>query len=350
MNKSTNNKLTSTELSYFCMQIAMVLKSGMLISEGVDWMYDDIEDGKVKDALYALKNQLAEKVPLYKAMDNSGYFPSYVINMSNVGSVTGKLEEVMISLSDYYDRDNFLKSKIRNSIFYPSMLFIIMSFIIILLVTKIFPIFEGMLKELGGVSNQSFIVSFEKGIMAGRIAMVFVIAILIMMALFFIIYRSKDGKARINKFLSHFPPTKSIMKKITAYKFSASMSLLLSSGMNIDSSMDLLLDIVDDPVLKEKVMDCKASMDAGNSFLDSLPKLSVFSGMHLQMLNMGQRTGEMDIVMNKLTNIYENEADQSISNVVALIEPVLVGVLSLLVGVILISVMLPLMNIMSSIG
>lgn len=350
MNESRNKKLTSTELSYFCMQIAMVLKSGMLISEGIDWMYDDMENGKVKDALYAVKNHLSEKVPLYKAMDKSGYFPSYIINMCNVGSITGKLEEVMVSLSDYYDRDNFLKSKIRNSIFYPSMLFIMMSFIIILLVTKIFPIFEGMLKELGGVSNNSFIVSFDKGIMAGKIAMVFVIAILILMALFFIIYRTKDGKANINKFLSHFTPTKSIIKKITAYKFSSSISLLLSSGMNVDSSMDALLDIVDEPVLREKVMDCKASMDAGDSFLDSVSKLSIFSGMHLQMLNMGQRTGEMDVVMNKLTNIYENDVDQSINNVVALIEPVLVGILSILVGVILISVMLPLMNIMSSIG
>lgn len=350
MDKSTIKKLTSTELSYFCMQIAMVLKSGMLISDGVDWMYDDIEEGNVKNALYALKKRLAEKIPLYKAMDKSGYFPSYIINMCNVGSLTGKLEEVMLSLSEYYDREDYLKSKIRNSIFYPSMLFIMMSLIIILLVTKIFPIFEGILKELGGASNDSYIVSFDKGIMAGRIAMFFVIVILILMALFFILYKIKKGKAAINKFLNSFPLTKSIMKKITAYKFSSSMSLLLSSGMNIDSSIDVLMDIVDEPVLREKILSCKESMDAGDTFLHSLSKLSIFSSMHLQMLNMGQRTGEMDVVMNKLTNIYENEADQSISNIVALIEPALVGILSLLVGVILISVMLPLMNIMSSIG
>lgn len=351
MEKSVNKKLSSIELSFFCMQVAMILKSGMLISDGIDWMHDDIKEGNVKNALSSLKSQLSNKVPLHEAMKNSGYFPSYIINMSQIGSVTGKLEEVMTSLSEYYDREDYLKGKIRNSIFYPAMLFVMMSFVIVLLVTKIFPIFEGMLEELGASSNDSsFLVSFSNGIMAGKVAMVLVIFILLVIALTFIISKRKNGKYKLNKFLSNFSLTKLIMKKITAYRFSSSMSLLLNSGMNIDSSIDLLLDIVDEPILKEKIQSCKDSMKAGESFLDSLNKLSLFDNMHIQMLNMGQRIGEMDVVMKKLTNIYENEADQAINNSVSLIEPVLVGILSLVIGVILISVMLPLMNIMSSIG
>ncbi len=350
MEKSANKKLSSSELSFFCMQIAMILKSGMLISDGIDWMYDDIKKGNVKNALYSLKNQLSGKLPLHEAMKNSGYFPSYIVNMSQIGSVTGKLEEVMISLSEYYDREDYLKGKIRNSIFYPAMLFVMMSFVIILLVTKIFPIFEGMLKELGATSNASFLVSFSNGIMAGKIVMILVILAMTVIALIFIINRTKSGKNTLNKFLSSFTYTKSIMKKITAYRFSSSMSLLLNSGMNIDSSIDLLLDIVEDPILKEKIQLCKNLMKSGESFLDSVNKLSLFQSMHMQMLSMSQRTGEMDVVMKKLTNIYENEADQAINNSVSLIEPVLVGILSVVIGVILISVMLPLMNIMSSIG
>ena len=130
------------------MQIAMILKSGMLINDGIDWMYDDIEEGNVKSALYSVKSKLSEKVPLHEAMKSSGYFPSYIVNMTQIGSLTGKLENVMNSLSLYYDRENFLKGKLRNSVFYPAMLFVMMSFVIILLVTKIFPIFEGMLEEL----------------------------------------------------------------------------------------------------------------------------------------------------------------------------------------------------------
>lgn len=351
MIKPTNKKLSPSELSFFCMQIAMILKSGMLISDGIDWMYDDIIEGNVKNALYSLKTQLSDKAPLYKAMQNSGYFPSYIVNMSQIGSVTGKLEELMNSLSEYYDRENFLKTKIKNAVFYPAMLFVMMSFVIILLVTKIFPIFEGMLEELGASANDSsFLISFSNGITAGRIAMILVIIIIVLIAIISILYKTKIGKITLNRFLSNFTLTKLIMKKITAYRFSSAMSLLLNSGMNIDSSIDMLLDIVEEPTLKEQLQLCKKSMNSGESFLDSVSKLSLFSSMHMQMLNMGQRTGEMDVVMQKLTNIYENEADQAINNSVALIEPVLVGILSLVIGVILISVMLPLMNIMSSIG
>lgn len=352
MKNSAKKQLSSSELSFFCMQIAMILKSGMLISDGITWMYNDIEEGNVKNSLEVLVDELSNKVPLYKAMENSGYFPSYIISMSQIGSVTGRLEDVMSSLSEYYDREDFIKAKIRNSIFYPSMLFVMMSFVIILLVTKIFPIFESMIKELGGdLSNESSaILSFSTGIAAGKLTMVVIIAILLLILSVFIILRTKNGKAAFNKFISNFPLTKSIMKKIIAYRFSSCMSLLLSSGMNIDSSIDILLEIIDEPELKQKIKVCSNSMNSGECFLDSVSQLSLFSSMHMQMLNMGQRTGEMDIVMKKLTGIYENEADQAISNSVALIEPVLVGILCVVIGFILVSVMLPLMNIMSSIG
>jgi type IV pilus assembly protein PilC len=330
----------------------MVLKSGMLISDGIEWMYNDIDESNVKIALGAVLDELSNKVPLYKAMEASGYFPTYIISMSQIGSVTGRLEDVMTSLSEYYDREDFIKAKIKNSVFYPAMLFVMMSFVIILLVTKIFPIFEGMIKELGGElpGESSALLSFSTGIMAGKFTMAATVAVLVTIAAIFVLTKTEEGKKSFNKFLSSFGPTKSIMKKVTAYRFSSCMSLLLSSGMNIDSSMDILLDIIEEPSLKSKIEACKVSMNSGENFLDSLSGLSMFSSMHIQMLNMGQRTGEMDIVMRKLTNIYETEADQAISNSVALIEPVLVGILCIVIGFILISVMLPLMNIMSSIG
>lgn len=345
-------QLTSSELSFFCTQVAMVLKSGMLISDGIEWMYNDIEESNVKNALGAVMDELSNKVPLYKAMEATGYFPTYIISMSQIGSVTGRLEDVMASLSEYYDREDFIKAKIKNSVFYPAMLFVMMSFVIILLVTKIFPIFEGMIKELGGElpGESSALLSFSTGIMAGKFTMAATVAVLVLIAAIFVLNRTKEGKKSFNKLLSSFGPTKSIMKKVTAYRFSSCMSLFLSSGMNIDSSMDILLDIIEEPNLKSKIEACKVSMNSGENFLDSLSGLSMFSSMHIQMLNMGQRTGEMDIVMKKLTNIYETEADQAISNSVALIEPVLVGILCIVIGFILISVMLPLMNIMSSIG
>lgn len=352
MENKTVKKLSSSELSYFCTQVAMILKSGMLISDGIDWMYNDIEEGNVKQVLFLLKDELSNKIPLYKAMENVDLFPSYVVNMSQIGSITGSLEDVMSSLSEYYDRETFLKSKIQSSIFYPSMLFIMMSFVTLILVQKIFPIFEGMMQELGGGLSKetSFLMSFSTGLLAGRITLIFVAAIIFLIIALYIFSRTKHGKESLNKFLCHFILTKSIMKKITAYRFASSMSLLLSSGMNIESSINMLLDIVEEPTLKNKIAQCSDSINSGDDFIESLSKLSIFSGMHIQMLNMGQRTGEMDIVMKKLTNIYENEANQSINNAVSLVEPVLVGTLCVVIGFILISVMLPLMNIMSSIG
>jgi len=351
MKNALHKKLSSSELSFFCTQMAMILTSGMLISDGIDWMHSDLEDGRMKNILGTLKEALENKVPLYTAMEDSGCFPSHIVSMCQIGVVTGRLEDVMNSLSQYYDREAMLRSKIRNSIFYPAMLFVMMTFVIILLVTKIFPIFEGMVRELGGElpSGQTFSISFSTGMMAGKFALIFVLAVLFIGAAMLIFYKSQSGKACMGNFLHMFVFTKTIMQKITAYRFSSGLSLLLSSGMNIESSMSLLLDVVEEPQLKIKVEQCQY-INSGDDFIKSVSRLSLFSGIHLQMLSMGQRIGETDVVMKKLTDIYENEADQAINNAVSLVEPVLVGVLCIVIGFILISVMLPLMNIMSSIG
>ena len=182
------------------MQIALILKSGMLISEGVDSMYDDSESGKIKEMLGVLKNELSNRVPLYIAMEKSGYFPTYLVNMSQIGSLTGSLENVMKSLSEYYDREEYIKLKIKNSIFYPSMLFVMMSFVIILLVTKIFPVFENMITELGGElsSQASVLMSFSTGIMAGRFTMGFVVIILILVLVIYILLKINTSRNIFN--------------------------------------------------------------------------------------------------------------------------------------------------------
>ncbi len=349
MKNASVNNLSSSELSYFCTQVAMILKSGMLISDGINWMYTDMEDGNIKQVLGLLRSELSGKVPLYKAMEHSGCFPPYIINMCQIGSITGRLDDVLNALAEYYDRESYLKSKIRNSVFYPLMLFIMMSFVIIILVTKIFPIFESMIQELGYTKN-SFAISFSTGVIIGKVVLITVLASMILIAVAYILSRTDSGKTILNKLLNNFVFSKSIMKKITAYRFASSMSLLLSSGMNVESSINTLLDIVQELELKSKIKKCSDYLGSGNDFVESVSKLSLFSSMHVQMLNMGQRTGEMDVVMRKLTNIYESEADQSINRAVSLIEPVLVGTLCIVIGFILISVMLPLMNIMSSIA
>ena len=341
-----NKELSASELSFFCMQISLILKSGMVIHDGIDWMYNDMQDSRIKKVIGDIKKELSNNEPLYEAMGKTEYFPDFLINMCQIGSLTGRLDDVMTSLSEYYDREGYLKSKLKNAIFYPALLFVMMSAIIVLLVLKIFPIFENMLMELGGDVNSSNLISFSTGVITGKITMAAVIVILFILIFLSVLYKTNRGKKIVTNLFGKFIGVKSIIKKITAYRFSYSMSLLLSSGMTIEKSIDTLSETINNVELKNIISNIKNEDD----FAVSLSKLSVFSSMHIQMLKMGQSSGELDDVMKKLTTIYENEADESINNAVSLIEPMLVGFLSIVIGSILISVMLPLINIMSSIG
>lgn len=348
--KQKKEILSSGELSIFCTQISLILKSGLLIADGVDVIFQELKDSRIKNVYKVIREELNNSVPLYKAMENSGYFPGYLVSMCHVGNKAGKLEEVMTSFSEYYEREEYVKIKIKNSIFFPIILFFLMSFVVILLVTKIFPIFEEMARDLGADINASSFISFSTGIAVGKVIMYCNIAIMIFITILFLIWHTQKGKTFIINIMKKMPLLRDINKKITAFRFLSSLNLLLTSGMNIDNSIDLLHQIVHNSELKNKIEIYKNSIKHGNNYITSLSDLALFSSMHIQMLNMGHRSGELDNIMSKLINIYENEYNQSISNAVSFIEPILVGILSIVIGIILISVMLPLMNIMSSIS
>lgn len=124
----------------------------------------------------------------------------------------------------------------------------------------------------------------------------------------------------------------------------------LSAGLDVDESMNLVSDLVEQERLKNKVAICREKLAEGAGFAVAMAEAGIFSGMHAHMMQIGFRTGSLDEVMRKVADQYEEEADTAIQNTLSVLEPTLVAVLAVIVGIILLSVMLPLVGIMSGIG
>lgn len=137
---------------------------------------------------------------------------------------------------------------------------------------------------------------------------------------------------------------------MAARRFASAMALMLSSGVEIERSFDLCSDLVGNEFIGRKIELCKQQIAKGASFADVLRQAQVFPGLFSQMVGLGFQTGSADMVMQKLADLYEEQIDTGIANITSIVEPVLVAVLSIVIGIILISVMLPLAGIMSSIG
>ena len=176
------------------------------------------------------------------------------------------------------------------------------------------------------------------------------IVLLFLAAALFIAYRIPSGKAKIRHFLTVFPFTKSFYDKIAAGRFARGMYLSYQSGMDTYHSLDMIKEIVENEEMAKKIERCKAQTQGQADLPEALASAEIFSNLYSRMVSVGFRSGSMDVVMLQIASHYEEETDRQLSRIVSIIEPTLVIILSLIVGVILLSVLLPLMGIMASIG
>lgn len=336
--------LAAGDLSLFCSQAALLVKSGIPLDDGLSAIGETMpEEGK--KLLAQVESDYHEQYSLELALDNAGVFPDYLVKMVGIGERSGKLEEVLEALSVYYDRDSRMKTQIRQAVFYPMVSVCAMAIVVAVLVWKVLPIFEEVLESLGG----------SVGVLSGLgpglgIGVLIFLGLLILCAAVSVILIKTGHGGWLWKIFARIRPVQHVMKKISASRFASVLSMLLSSGYQIEEALEFLPAILPDKESAEKVSRISKRMAEGESLPDAIQAEQIFPGLYSRMVAIGFRTGAMDTVMAKLAEIYEDDADHAVQSLIGVLEPLLVGILSAAVGVILFSVMLPLLGIMSSIG
>ncbi len=347
MSKKSRKQLTSEELYAFSDEMGMMISSGVSAIQGITMMLDESEGGEEKELLTDMEKVVGETGSLSKAIDESEVFPDYFVEMAKMGEQTGKMDSVLTNLASHYFREMAISSAIRSAVTYPLMMVAMMLVIIIVLVTEIMPVFDRVFKQLGGTMD---------GLSAGFLAVgkfmksngiILLLILLALVVLCIIINKTTWGKNRRNAILYKSKRFKSIHSKIATSRFASAMAMTLSSGMDVMQALDVSGNIVEAPEFEQKVEKCKDSfaetMDIGKAFSLS----GIFGGLYGRMAILGAKTGNMETVLEKVATTYQEQADEEINDLIAVVEPTLVIILSVIVGIILLSVMLPLLNIMS---
>ncbi|WP_373486070.1 type II secretion system F family protein [Acetobacterium malicum] len=350
MNANQLKPLSNNEIYTFCEQMSMILKAGISSLEGVSIMMEDAAEGDGKFILNVIYEQLDQSGSLFMALSETGVFPKYVLDLVNLGETSGKLDEVMDSLARYYQREENLSQGIKSAILYPLVMVGMMILVIGVLIVKVMPIFNQVFIQLG-----SEMTGFSKGVLdlgytLSRYSAILVLILGLLLIAGLYLNKSIKGKARLKQFGSRFFLTKNLYEKIALGRFSNGMAMTLSSGLDTDQSIDLVSQLADHPGLTDKIEDCKRYIAEGENFSDALSKANIFSGVYARMLSIGYKSGVMDEAMQKIAVQYNDDVDTSIGQLLSILEPTLVAVLSVFVGLILLSVMLPLLGIMTTIG
>ena len=343
-------KFTSEETASFCDQIAMLLNSGIPLYEGAFILAEEVEDRRTKQILSHIEEMVRENHPLYEALEDTGAFPAYMVHMVEVGETTGKLEDVLRSLANYYERDANVRAGIKSAVTFPVILFAMMAVIMLVMVFKIIPMFEEMFLELNAEVADSTRQMMNAGVMAGKILAGITCVIFVLLLFLIVWYRTGAGERAIRRFAEGFGPTRKLMQNMAVGQFVASLGLMTASGMEQQEALELAQKGCSNGRIAKKIADCRAKLAEGEGFDEALKHSDLLVGRDNRMIGVAMKTGATDEILQKLGRQYDEKISAALGSLSGRIETIMVVALAVMVGTILISIMLPLVSMISSIG
>ena len=239
-----------------------------------------------------------------------------------------------------------LNTSIKNAVFYPSILAVMMLAVILVLITKVMPIFSEVYEQMGSTLTGFSLAMLNIGKFLNHYALPFIIIVAVIIILLMWLLKSEKGKFMLIGKLRK----SNLYGEIVKSRFSSVMAMALGSGLEIDEALDLSLETTNDIDMEEKVKSLKEQMAEGMSFSDAVNEVKLLSEIDARFISVAVKTGSVDKVMKQIADRSEEEANEHINSLISKVEPSLVIVLAVITGAILLSVMIPLANIISLIG
>ncbi|MFW6309122.1 MAG: type II secretion system F family protein [bacterium] len=339
---SLTRRVKLKDLSVFSQQFAAMIDAGVSLIESLEIMINQTEHPKLKEVLTEVQEKVETGTSLSEAMaQHSSTFPGLYVHLIEAGEAGGSLDMVLNNLAEHYEKQDKLMNMVKSALYYPFTILLVAVLVVFFLLIMVVPTFVGMFSGLGtqlplptrvllGTSNifQAYWWVFLSGI--------------ILLAL--IMYQYKDHPKWVefkDKLILKIPIVGDMMKKIYISRFTSTLSMLLESGVDILTSLSMVENVVDNKVFEDIIEEARMQIREGVNLSEPLADSGIFPPMVVQMINVGEETGAIDRMLNKITGIYDNEVENSVNGMVSLIEPVMIVFLGLVVGFIVISIALP---------
>ena len=329
-------KLNNRELFQFCEQFSIILRSGMSAIEGLAILNDDSQTERGKEILTFLYKDMEESGSLAHAMEQSGAFPASAAAYVRTGEETGCLDEVMKGLSAFYAKEIQITDQIQSAVAYPLVMLGMMTAVIVILLVKVLPIFRQVFRQLG----------LE---ILSRYSTAFLILLAAMIGFILFLVLHPKGQELIRKIVCRFPGMKEIPVNLDYSRLCQCISLGIRSGLSPELCVELAGAVVSQTEIREKLASIQNQLAEGYGFTEAITESGLFKAMELRLISLGFQAGASDEVMEKLAEQYEKKSTDSVSHIVSILEPTIVIVLSILVGLVLLSVMMPLLGLLSEI-
>lgn len=342
--------LTADETAYLCEQLAMMLGSGMQLGDGLETIAQDKDAGEIGELCAQLAADINSGTPLHEAMTKTCRFPSYAVNMARIGFLTGSLEDVLRGLSDYYEERADMGRMVRSAVLHPIMLLVMMTVVMIVLVVMVIPMFGDIFSQFDSAVGETVSAAVNLAYKTGGIILAVLIALTGAAVVIAAVSQISAAREKLSQFVCEFPLTRRAARKFTLAKVTKAISVMTAAGIPADEILENTVTLVSDKKTKAALEQCRADVLEGKSFPEALDKSGILPSIYSRSLVIAYGSGAFERAWSKISARCSDEAQQSAAAAVGFIEPAIIIILAALIGSILLTVMLPLMDIMSALG
>jgi type IV pilus assembly protein PilC len=344
-------RVTGRDLSIFCRQFATMIDAGVSLVRCLAVLEEQSSSAKLRAVIREVQQSVEAGETLSRALGRyPRIFSPLFIGLVRAGEVGGVLDETLNRLSTFMEENERLKRKVKSAMTYPVLVLFFAMGVVILLVTVVLPKFVEVFRDLG-VSDRlpgptQFLVQVSNFITT-KWYMVILIVVGIMITVGQYVH-TRIGRRHYDWVKLKVPVFGKLNHKIAIARFARTLSTLLVSGVPILQALETVAGAVDNHIIADAVMAARAALREGEQIGDPLQRSGMFPPMVIQMINIGEETGSLDAMLSKVADFYESEVDAALASLAAALEPIMIVVLGVIVGFIVISMFLPLVQVISS--
>ncbi|ASJ95443.1 MULTISPECIES: type II secretion system F family protein [Shewanella] len=342
------SKVGLDELQIFTRQMYSLTRSGIPILRAIAGLSESSHSKRMKEALNDISDQLISGRPLSSAMNHHpDVFDALFVSMIHVGENTGKLEDAFIQLSGYIEREQETRRRIKAAMRYPIFVLIAVALAMVVLNIMVIPKFADLFARFGAdlpwatkllIGTSNFFVNYWYLLLAMLVAGFVGIRYW---------YNTEKGEKQWDRWKLKIPAVGSIIERSTLSRYCRSFSMMLSAGVPMTQALSLVADAVDNAYMHDRIVAMRRGIESGESMLRVSNQSQLFTPLVLQMVAVGEETGQIDQLLNDAADFYEGEVDYDLKNLTAKLEPILIGIVAVIVLILALGIYLPMWDMLN---
>jgi len=344
-------KIKAFSVVLFTRQLATMITSGLPLVQSLEILSNQIEDRNLKGIVKEIKEKIEGGARFADALrDYPNCFDELYVNLVTAGEEGGMIDTVLLRLAVYMEKTEKLKRKVKSAMIYPISIIVVAIGVVMVLLIFVIPVFETMFKEMGTTlpAPTQFVVNLSRFV---KSTIIYMIAGLALMAyLFRRYYHTENGRRQIDRAILKLPLFGVLAIKASVARITRTLATLLSSGVAILESLLIVARVAGNKVVEEALVTARLRISEGRSMSEPMEESGIFPPMVVQMIQVGESTGSLDNMLNKIADFYEEDVDNLVTNLTSLMEPMIMMFLGVILGGLIIAMYLPIFKLGSAVG